>query len=171
MASGNDEAKGVLFLLAMAASAVFALAILAFVAVIAFILGATLFFTILCLCAWRRPFHGFGFTIYPWRARRMLVRGAIGGVLGPIIVWAAQPILDGPVQWSYWPWFVIAGYALGFLILQGFIEKFRELAAQGAEVEEPAKAPVPARVEVLPPRVHVQPPRFEFADWNDEELR
>jgi len=138
---------------------------LVFFAIAAF---TALVLTVLSLIAWNRPLNLGFITLEPPVAHAIVYSGLAGAVLTPPGALFFAYLFDFTIDPEAWPYLLIGGYTGGFLTLVSIANDY-------ARDNEPARhdppAPPPKAITPPPqaPRTPTRP--FDFADWNDDELR
>lgn len=163
MSGRNDGMNGASFGLAVLACG----AILAGLLLFALAVFASVVLTILAVIAWDKPLRLGKQTVYPKEARAFIGGALTGAVALPIFAAFCSVLFDFRIEDAYWLYIAIGGYAAGGL---GTIMVLSEM-----EEDSPPMASPPA----LPPKPITRPPEkrraprrpFDFADWDDNEVR
>ncbi|WP_312162022.1 hypothetical protein [Phenylobacterium sp.] len=150
---------------------------------------AALVLSLLCLAAWNKPLTIGDLTLEPPEARAFVVRGLIGTVVVPAFALFCAVLFQTEIDPDYWPYLLIGGYTLGSVGI-GILLTNEEGPAQQVLPPLPvASAPLPPSRSDNHPCGHARcplyeatrgyaptdaapPPRqFQYAEWDDEEVR
>jgi hypothetical protein len=133
------------------------------VAAIAYILLATVLFTVLSVLAWTKPLHIWDGVVTPGMAHNFVLGGVCGSVVVLICLVIAEFLLGIDVPGKYIGWFIIGGYVAGAFICDHTMVA-DDLEEYGAYIPPP-----PADAPDAEPLELPQPQPFKFATWDDEE--
>lgn len=160
----NDQASVIYTVIALVIGAMIVAALFLF-AIAAF---TALLLTVLSLIAWNRPLNLGVITIEPPVARAIVYSGLAGAVTGPLFVLFCTYLFDFTIEPEAWPYVLIGGYTGGFLTLVSFAN---EHAGDSVPARDDSPAPPPKAI-TPPPQAPKAPSRpFDFADWDDNEVR
>lgn len=159
----NDNTAGSGFAIVAGIIAVIGIALLAALAFLCFVL------TILCLIAWNKPLSIGRLTLEPQDARAFVGRGLMGMSMLPAFVSFCSLLFGLHINWSYLPYFMVGGYAIGSLGVEFLLQQ------QVSAATPPEPLPPPAQITQEQHRTIDAQPRetqpFQFATWDDEEKR
>ena len=172
MSKGNDpeSAAGMAVIAAIGLIAIF----LFFVAYI-----FSLVITIICIWAWNREREVFGQRFTPIAARGFIAWGIVGAILFSLFgqfLYAKDWLMEENLSWM-----PHVGYVIGSFSWAGYYGQNeddlearayeRESQQYGGTIVQQAKAARLAEAAATPPPAVEAKPQFQFADWDDEELR
>lgn len=162
MSGRNDGMNGASLGLAMLACG----AILAGLLLFALAVFASVVFTVLAVIAWDKPLRIGKQTIYPKEARAFIGGALTGAVAVPMFAAFCSILFDFRIEDAYWVYIAIGGYAAGGL---GTIMALSEMEEEEPSPPAPQSLPQP----IAPPPEKPKAPRrpFDFADWDDDEMR
>lgn len=165
--------------------AVVGLAMLAIFALAAF---AALVLSILCIFAWNKPLTIGDLTLEPHSARAFVFRGLFGTITVPIFMLFASALFQTEFDPELWPYLLIGGYTIGSVGIE-ILNAEEDGPAQEVLPPLPVPPPRPVPQATNHPCGHARcplyeatrgyaptdaapPPRqFQYADWDDEEVR